>query len=242
MIELKSVLIGKGEKPQIRIFSSQDEAISHLCDHVLTRPEAHYWSLLIVDYLLIVDPTKDQELDQIADALWRGDEQNKTQTLYDGYAREIELSLRISVAQHWQWEENRVGKSKRYGIGPSGVMVVWHNQIVVSAMLQPFAARKPRQHISYHDRLENSRPRKGAWVCEYRRLDSFRPENNEKTRYELFRKAFSSVRRQFQAASKGGTTAGDPLSPKEMPIPNREEWRRISESALRQLEQSEQRS
>lgn len=244
MIVLKTVLVADLENSPIRIFASQEEALAHLCDHVLTRPEAHYWSHLIDGYRRIVDPTNDSELDRVALTFWNisGNEESDAQTLYDGYAKEIGLSLYVATAQQWMWEATSRGKTKRFGIGTNSVTVIWTEHVVVSAMLEPYAAPRLQQTVSYHDRKGNARPRKATWLSRKKPpLDDVRPEDNENTRYKLFEKAFNSVRRQFHRASKGGKTNDNLLNLSEMPIPGREQWRSISDAALIQHERSEKK-
>lgn len=101
MINLKNLVIGEGEIQHFAIFASHEEALTHLCDHVLTRPEAHYWSVFIRGYRNIVDPTDDRNLDKVADAFWRGEQQDNAQRLYDGYAREISLTLHVCSDRQW---------------------------------------------------------------------------------------------------------------------------------------------
>jgi len=243
MIKLKNLAIGEGEIQHFAIFASHEEALAHLCDHVLTRPEAHYWSVLIRRYRNIVDPTEDLDLDKVADAFWRGELQDNVQKLYDGYAREVGLTLYVSTDRQWQWKEIRSGKTKHFGIGSSGVLIVWTGQIVVSAMLEIHAAPPQSRHVSYSDRRNESRPRKNTWAARnMRKLVNFQPADNESTRYEIFRKSFESVRRKIQRAWKEGRTNENAPTLPDLPILTRCEWRTIAEVASAQFERSESKS
>ncbi len=241
MIDLKSMAVGEHGSPPFRIFASHEEALSHICDHVLTRPEAHYWSVLIQCYRELVDPTEDSDLDSIADAFWREERQDETQALYDGYAREVSLAVSVAFAQQWRWEVTRLGKTKGFGIGSSGVLVVWSGQVVLSALLKPYAAPKPNRDISHHDRTNDSRPRRATWAAKHGKLLSFQPADSEQTRFKLFIKSFSSVRRKVLAASRGGRTSRNTSMPAEAQIPSLDEWRRISEDASSRLARLEPR-
>jgi hypothetical protein len=243
MINLKNLAVGAGEIEHFAVFASHEEALAHICDHVLTKPEAQYWSVLIREYRNIVDPTDDSNLDTVADAFWRGEQRDNAQKLYDGYAREIGLTLYISTDRQWQWKEIRSGKTKHFGIGSSGVLIVWTGQIVVSAMLEIHAAPSQNRRVSYSDRLNGSRPRKNTWAARNKRkLVNFQPSDNESTRYELFRKSFESVRRKIQRAWKEGRTNEIAPTLPDLPIPTRCEWRTIAEGAAAQFELSESKS
>jgi len=231
MIKLKTLSLAGSADLTFQIFASPEEALAHLCDHVLTRPESHYWSVLIHRYRSIVDPTSDPELDRIADLFWEDAKQSEAQEIYDGYAREIGLAIISSSSQRWYWTIKEGQKVKRHCVGVNGVLAICSEGVVVSAMLERYAAPDVGWDVSYHDRLTTSRPRKGTWASSDKDPGDLhlQPAKTEDTRYLLFKKYFSSVSRRFFRASRT-VKANNSLSRTQAPpIPNRGEWRRIAE-------------
>ena len=55
---------------KVTLFATPEKALKHLCDHVLTRPEAHYWSQLIPAFEEHLDPGDDDALFRFARSLW----------------------------------------------------------------------------------------------------------------------------------------------------------------------------
>lgn len=181
----------------VRIFASHEEALAHLCDHVLTREESHHWAILIAGYREIVDPREDQELDNIATAFWHGGKLDKAQHLYDEYAESIANALIGSIRLGWFWEETRSTGPRCFGIGINGVFVIWDRNVVVSGMLPAFAAKPPVVPISHSDRLTQPRPRSLK-----RRKFSVLNADTRENRYKIFKSNWLAVREEYFAACK----------------------------------------
>jgi len=192
MIQLRKV---SRQPNDISIFANHEAALEHICDHVLTREESYFWVILIPRYRDIVNPTNDRELDILASAFWRDQEQDLLQELYEGYAKVIADELHFSYHDSWYWEQDHYGKSRYFGIGLHGVYVIWSLPTVVSAMLLPYAAKKTKTSFSCHDRLTTPRPRRpGSEFSNEIRSDT------EENRYEIFFAGCQSVRREYMDA------------------------------------------
>jgi len=181
----------------VRIFASHEEALAHLCDHVMTRDESHYWSILIAGYRKIVDPREDKDLDNIATAFWHGEKLDKAQHLYDEYAESIANALICAIRLGWFWEESWSKGTRCFGIGTDGVYVIWSGNIVVSGMLPFYAAKKPVVPVSHSDRLGNPRPR-SLKRPKFSMLDADTPEK----RYQIFKSNWLAVSRAYLVACK----------------------------------------
>lgn len=185
MIQLTSIQISELGSDPIWLFASHEEALAHLCDHVLTSPESDFWSVLMPELRDIANPAQDRELQDLAMAFWNNERTDEAQQIYGSYADEIKLAICVARMENWQWDKSTGGKTRHFGIGTNGVLVVWRDQVVVSAMLEPYAATKSRIPISYNDRKQNPRPRQKSRAkndCELADL----PLVAEKTRYDLF--------------------------------------------------------
>jgi len=197
MIQLSSTTVASDRTIQILIFSNHEQALAHICDHVLTRKESHYWLILIPEYRRIVDPTEDRELDDLAEAFWNGRKQDSLQKLYDGYAEAIAEDLQIAIHHSWYWEEQHHRDGTRCcGVGLSGVIVVWSKSLVVSGRLG-FSIGKETTMVSEHDRLSNPRPRRSS-----KPIPKVVLADTELNRYEIFFSGWQSVRNEFLATFK----------------------------------------
>ncbi len=198
-IVLSNVTLDPPALADVRLFASHEEALAHLCDHVLTREESHHWSIFIAGYRKIVDPREDIDLDNLATAFWHGEKLDKAQHLYDEYAESIANSLVCSISLGWFWEEFRSNGTRCFGIGTDGVFVIWGDNTVVSGMLPFSAAKPPVVPVSHRDRLDNPRPR-SLKRPKFSMLDADTPEK----RYKIFKANWLTVRYEYFAACKEG--------------------------------------
>jgi hypothetical protein len=93
----------RSQSDEIPVFNSWVPACCHVCDHVLTEPEAWSWTELLTEPPLdLRDPNACFKL---AKKAWRPKEDGAPlQSLYDGYANEISMALQSKfwVQDGWQ--------------------------------------------------------------------------------------------------------------------------------------------
>jgi hypothetical protein len=143
-------------------------AYRHLCDHLLTRPEAEFWCALLPIYRSFLDPEDDNALFAYAKSLWSrgyaGDHVDGEQELYNQYADTTQLALGQAIAQGWFWEEEDPrGKREWHGFGKCGIYVIWEQTVVRTSMLKAFAAPPPELELSEEERKHNPLPRQNTW-------------------------------------------------------------------------------
>ena len=189
MIQLRKIIISSGGTIEISIFPSHNEALSHICDHVLTRPESQLWSILLRKYREVVDPTEDRELVDLAFAFWDGRKRDSLQKLYDGYAEAISDDLHFAYRNSWHWEQDHYGEIRYFGIGLHGIRVVWALPTVVSAMLLSDEIRKPSSSVSYNDRMTNPLPRRSSKI-----IPKVIRADTDLNRYKIFKNSWGIVR------------------------------------------------
>src|SRR5947208_262799 len=82
---------------QLSVCRNLESAYEHLCDHVLTRPEAHFWAHLIRHYRDYLDSKDGDELLVYARRLWEesfsGGTVSGEQELFNGYVEAIRVAL-----------------------------------------------------------------------------------------------------------------------------------------------------
>ena len=113
-----------------QVFRSWVDAARHLCDHVLTGPEAPWW-LLVLEPEPEVDLANPRARFALAKRAWQAKQEGAPlQELYDRCAEAIERSIQGEL---WVWD----GGGRRKYLGPRGVAVVTDEErhVVVSAYL-----------------------------------------------------------------------------------------------------------
>ncbi len=197
MIQIKKTTISTGEAIEISIFASHNEALSQICDPVLTRPESQLWSILLGKYRQVVDPTEDRELNKLAVAFWEGEENESLQNLYDGYSEAVTNDLHSACRYSWYWIQNHYEEIRYFGIGLHGIRVVWAMSTVVSAMLPSDENGKPNRSVSYHDRLTNPPPRRSS-----KQIPKVFRAATDRNQFEIFKNSWRSVRNEYLTAFK----------------------------------------
>jgi hypothetical protein len=118
----------------LRIFSTQEKALQHVQNHVLTPPESYYWSLVVPAFRSLFDAEQTREVNHLARRLFENPLPPEAQPLYDGYADSIRQSVRDSIANGWYWQEMGMdGRPTWQGIGKSGIYVIWDQHVVRTA-------------------------------------------------------------------------------------------------------------
>lgn len=187
----------------VRVFRDWIHACLHLCDHVLTMPEAEDWALILPGY----GPTAESNTRfRLAMALWR-DEGDSAQWLYDLYAEAIRDAMDSAALSGWAWIDRRMGREDYVVLGPSGVLVVWSEDSVRTAMLpgrgSPVTEVEDAEDI-VEQRRRNPLPREGAEEedtgpdgSDWRHGRKPYPESEEMSRYRLFRECAGFVRSRW---------------------------------------------
>jgi len=113
-----------------QVFRSWVDAARHLCDHVLTAPEAPWW-LLVLEPEPEVDLANPRARFALAKRAWQPKQEGAAlQDLYDRCCEAVERSLQGEL---WVWD----GRNRRKYLGPRGLAVVTDEErsVVVSAYL-----------------------------------------------------------------------------------------------------------
>lgn len=144
--------------PSSRGFASRQQALEHLCDHVLTRAEAHDWSLILPEYDGLVDPTADRALEDFARRLFSKDPFPEGESLLDSYLRMLRQSLADARKLGWWWEQRSGRYAEWCGFGLDGVFVVWDAQVIKTGFL--LRSAEPPHRGPPPDRESNPLPRR----------------------------------------------------------------------------------
>jgi hypothetical protein len=236
MLILKRANIPSWPCAGLSIFATPCKALHHLCDHVLTRPEADYWAQLIPSYSTWIDAGNDDSLFRFARSLWsESPPLEAAQSLYDGYARIVEETVHEALALGWYWEESGTEGPTWRGLSLSGVYVIWQRHAVRTAMLLGYAA-PPRPGDELHGpRATDPLPRQNSWIYRgasiHHTQERFPPLSQDLPRqlYHLFKKGAVRIRREYRAAChdrkvpRGGGRLGSLYDG----VPDVEAWQRL---------------
>ena len=208
VIVIRTMSVAPLGVPPIRVFNYHERAAAHLCDHVLTRPEAHFWAGLLAKYEEHLDPADEEVLFAFARALWnQPPAPGGEQALYDAYAHAIEQAVRDALAHRWYFISlDEQGWPVWHGLGKQGIYVLCDAATVKTAMLLPYAA--PNVEVSDKERRTNPLPRQNTWLYRGAKLrdeDTRYPElpaetSRDELAYWLFRKSITDMRREFNNA------------------------------------------
>ena len=122
----------------LMVFATWEQAVQHLCDHLLSAPECHGWVILVPRVREIVAPDADRARLRYCQNAWET-QGRSSQALYDLYAQEIIRTLQD--ARQLQWHCPSGGAVIAFGT--SGVLVVVEHQqgtqhVVKTAFLPGF--------------------------------------------------------------------------------------------------------
>lgn len=222
------------DRDTVRIFRDWVHACAHLCDHVLTMPEAEGWALILEGYR---ETCESNARFRLAKSLW-SDEGESAQWLYDLYAGAIADVLDAAVLTGWVWIDRSRMRSDYVAFGPSGVLTIWSEGHVRTAML-PGTGRPlsngGEESEDVDERRRNPLPRetaeRGAGSPDGRdwrhgRGGSGEPE--EHRRYRLFRNCARFVRSNWLASYEEVEHVTWPTD-LMMVVADMDEWTRLGE-------------
>jgi hypothetical protein len=222
------------------IFATQQQALEHLCDHVLTRPEADYWARLIPAYADHVDPDSDDGLFHFARSLWSEHPPAKpAQALYAGYADAIEQAAADALRLGWFWQEDSGSGPSWHGIGLSGLYLVWYPHAVATAFLIGYAAPPPEAKVTAGRRRTDPLPRQNSWIYygaalrhSEKRFPPLAPDDTVAL-YHLFKKCAVRVRKAYKHACLAGkVVAGEgDLGSLRAGVPDLGAWQQLRATA-----------
>jgi hypothetical protein len=238
MFHLKEAEVPHWPFGKVALFVTAESALKHLCDHLLTRPEAHYWAELIPALSTWVQPTDDNSLYRFARAVWSPrPPAEAVQELYDGYASVIVEAMSDAIHQGWFWAQDEPDGPCWRGLGISGTYVIWREHAIRTAMLLGYTA--PPALMEPDERKTNPLPRQHAW--KYRgaqiRHDHtwFPPVQGDSlsVRYHVFKKGAVRVRREYKHAWESGKVVGGGsfLGSLLHGVPDFDTWQRLQQSA-----------
>jgi len=172
-------------------FARDQHAREHLCDHVLTRPEAHDWSLILPGYVALVPPTDDARLAAVASSLFSPAPAAEGVELLKGYLASLRQAVDDALQLDWWWEERDGSYPEWHGLGLTGVYVIWDRQVLRTGFL-PRSAEYPAEPA---DRLKNPLPRR-----RYDKRMPGVPADTDEERYLLFHDNFLLVQNAYEDA------------------------------------------
>ncbi len=177
--------------PAPREFFSEGHAHEHLCDHVLTRPEAHDWAVILPGYLTLVDPMNDAALLAVARSLFSSPPCAPAVELLNAYLQSLRQALADALRLGWWWEQRRGKYSEWFGLGLDGVHVIWDAQVIKTGFF-PESVRSPPD--APPPRTEDPLPRRNP-------AERIRPPpDSPGRRYGLFRTSHYCVSKVYAAA------------------------------------------
>jgi len=246
---------GTGE---LRVFRDWKTACVHLCDHVLTWPEAGGWALVLPTYGARVSITHRNERYSLAKNLWRT-EGESGQWLYDEYAQAATEALDTAQFMGWSWpDEWRPGDRKALGL--SGVLVIFSADSVRSVMLPGLGSiarvveaedashsndRRPWDPLPREAPVDEAEPLGSGHIASYgmRRLCARErheaeararreeQESFETRRFRLFRKCAQFVRSEMFAAYIYEREGSSPPEDLRKAVKDFHEWVEFGRSA-----------
>jgi hypothetical protein len=235
---------------RLDVFRDWKSACAHLCDHVLTRPEADGWALLLSAYEECLHVADADSRYRLAKEIWKT-QGAAGQRLYDEYAEAIARALDSAEREGWVWS-NDVRSGDRKAFGLSGIIVVFSEAFVRSAMLpgQAISARVVQARNSgpsYEARRLNPLPREAPvrngdtsrlppLAHGMRRLwaraghearearDRFEGLTTDLKRFRLFRKCAQFVRSELFSAYNRSDGRGEPAESLRQAIKEFDVW------------------
>ncbi len=115
----------------VTVFSSWVKACEHICDHLLTPPEARAWSLLIPPLRVLLESRAYFEL---AKRIWTDSDEEGRQKLYDEYAGQIRLCLASAEKEGW-YGEDFTWEGARWLLGVNGFVAIISPKYIITAYI-----------------------------------------------------------------------------------------------------------
>lgn len=203
-------------------FQTPELAAEHLCDHVLTRPEAHDWPLVLEGYRAQVDPSDDDRLEELGRSLFTGAALPAALELLRLYREASCLAIDDALRLGWWWEESQGSYSKWCGFGLAGVFVVWDRRVLQTGLLHRNSQRRP---YAGQPRTLNPLPRRAR----SRRLPPPALES-ARSQYHLFSANHYLVSKEYEVAynqGRVGPGAGEGARIFIESPPVRRDWERL---------------
>lgn len=240
MLQLRDIAVPLWPFGTVSLFSTHNRVLSHLCDHLLTRPEANGWSQLLPCYHDHLDPDDDDGLYRFARSLWSARPPlTVAQRLYDDYGTQIVRAMSDAIRHGWYWAEQEDEGPSWRGLGLSGVFVIWTERTVRTAMLLGYTA-PPVSEGEGQLRKKNPLPRQHAWKyrgAQLRHDQAHYPlirGDASHALYHLFKKGAVRIRREYKHAWQAGrvTGGGAYLGSLQSGVPAFEAWQRLQSQAV----------
>ena len=176
--------------PARRSFFTGTHAAEHLCDHALTRPEAHDWAGVLPGYGSLVVATDDTALRRVAASLFSGPPCPEAEALRDLYVGVILQNIEDALRLGFWWEQCQGKYQEWFGLGLDGVYIIWDREVIKtgyfpgSSTFPPAGAPRPRS--------ENPLPRRDL-------AKQLRPPSPDslRHRFDLFQNGFYCFNRDY---------------------------------------------
>ena len=185
------------DPPAQRVFFSEVHAAEHLCDHALTRPEAHDWAVVLPGYDSLVSPREDTELRRVGASLFPGPSCAEAQTLLELYVAAILQNIEDALRLGFWWEQHQGKYQEWLGLGLDGIYVIWDRKVIKSGYFPGSASFPPTGEI--RPRTENPLPRRDP----ARQLRPPPPPSPRRP-YELFRTSHYCISKLYAGAYENG--------------------------------------
>ena len=161
-LELKQIL-GRGGYYQV--FASQEKALKHMGNHVLTAPECRAWAVIMPEWKATLDPREEPPLnarEALKEQLMEGD-QEIAQKLYNSWLEAIKSQYKSAENLNWAECQGDV----LLAFGPHAVLVVVSGmkkmeagatRVVVTAFIPGQGQAGETQAAQRMGRLRNDTP------------------------------------------------------------------------------------
>ena len=202
-LKLNSMPDPAGSQNSVPVHRTWEDALRHLCDHVLTSPECNAWAVVAPDYASILDPDDPDRRWEYA--VRARESRGKTaQPLYDRYSEAVAGDALDARELCWHQSKGRV----TVAVGTSGILMVIEDALrtaflggqgdpeatlmsknqyggsqplarergMRSGRLRSFARGGFRSHAAFHSEMELSRrPMGRVPPSAFGRKDAYRP-------------------------------------------------------------------
>jgi hypothetical protein len=179
--------------PSSRGFSYASLADEHLCDHVLTRPEAPDWAVVRPGDRALADPADDAALRRVAASSWGSRRCPEAVALCDKYLGALRQAIDDALRLGFWWEHCQGRYREWFGLGLSGVYVIWDSDVIKTGYLPANSRYPPAEPPT--PRTVNPLPRRNP-------AERLRPPPPDAPRrgYELFKIGLEIVSRLYEEA------------------------------------------
>lgn len=202
---------------EVRVFGRWTLACAHLCDHVLSLPEAAAWEVLLARTGEEIIPRNSIVRPLLASEYWEYDKQGAAaQRLYDRFCAVVEENLDPGK----KLQNSGEIEGDRWAFGLDGLYIGARGAAVRTAYIAGFATLMARQGDRPEDEEDWCRRRQNQPLPRNERGRWRAIPPKRENRHRIYRKSALFVRRKLSATySRTGSLPAQPL-----PVLSYEDW------------------